>query len=347
MYTKLLRKQKSITSFVLLIISFCIRYGRVLERWKTIVNVMIFKDPGVYKIHRLRVIHIYEADFNLLLAVKWRQLLHSADTSGLLHDGRLGGRPGCKAQSLTFLEELKYDISYLSRRSLFNFDNDATSCYDRIILSLALLVNRKYGQSRQVVAVHAKTLEEARYKLRMALQLSDTEYSHCTQFPLYGTGQGSGNSPCIWLFISSTLFDIHSDQAYGSHFMSPNGNESIRITMVGFVDDTSGSCNDFRPQTQVPIKELATKMEHDAQIWQDLLHASGGALELSKSSFHTLHFTFLPNGKPQAVLAATDHAIQLRDSMTGLLIPIKALPADQSHKFLGHEKAPADVKQKR
>jgi hypothetical protein len=235
----------------------------------------------------------------------------------------------------------------MSRRSLFNFDNDAASCYDRIILSLASLINHKYGQNRQVVVVHAKTLEEARYKLRMALGLSDTEYSHCIRFPLYGTGQGSGNSPCIWLFISSTLFDIHSFQAYGSNFISPDGQESIRITMVGFVDDTSGSCNDFRPQTQVPINELATKMEHEAQIWQDLLHASGGALELSKSSFHTLHFTFLPNGQPKAVLEATDHTIQLRDSMTGLLIPIQALPANQSHKFLGHYKAPADVKQKR
>jgi hypothetical protein len=65
-----------------------------------------------------RVILIYEADFNLLLAVKWRQLLHHADTKGLLNPGQFGGRPGCKAQSLAFLEELKYDIVYLSRRTL-------------------------------------------------------------------------------------------------------------------------------------------------------------------------------------------------------------------------------------
>jgi hypothetical protein len=324
-------------------INVCIRIGHGLER----VNVVIFKDPGVYKIHRLRVIHIYEADFNLLLAVKWRQLLHLADKSGLLNEGQLGGRPGCEAQSLTLLKEIKYDISYMSRSSLFNFDNDTTSCYDRIILALASLVNRKYGQSRQVVTVHAKTLEEARYKLRMALRLSDTEYSHCIQFPLYGTGQGSGNSSCIWLFISSTLFDIHDEQAHGAQFMSPDGHESIRIMLVGFVDGTTGSCNDFRPQTQLPIDELAQKMEHDAQIWQDLLHASGGALELTKSSFQTLHFTFLPNSQPQAVIDATDHAIQLRDSMTGRLIPITALPADKAHKTLGHYKAPADQKQKR
>ena len=89
---------------------------------------MIFKETGNYKIHRLRVIHIYEADFNLLLAVKWRQLIQSADLHGLINEGLFGGRPGCEAQSLTFLEELKYDVSIITRRTLFHFDNDATSC---------------------------------------------------------------------------------------------------------------------------------------------------------------------------------------------------------------------------
>jgi hypothetical protein len=59
LYIELIRKQKSIASFVLSIINRCIHIGHVLERWKTIANVMIFKDLGVYKIHRLQVIHIY------------------------------------------------------------------------------------------------------------------------------------------------------------------------------------------------------------------------------------------------------------------------------------------------
>ena len=45
----------------------------------------------------------------------------------------------CEAQSLTFLKELKYDISFMTRRTLFNFDNNATNCYDHIIVALASL----------------------------------------------------------------------------------------------------------------------------------------------------------------------------------------------------------------
>jgi len=285
-------KQNAIAALLVSIINYAIRHQYVLHQWKSIVNTMIFKETAVYKIHRLRVIHIYEADFNLLLAVKWRRLLHHADREGLIHAGQYGGRPGCEAQSLTFLEELKYDITYLSRRTIFNFDNDAMSCYDRIIIALASIINRKYGQHRNIVAVHAKTLEDARYKLRTAKGISDLEYSHSSAFPLHGSGQGAGNSPCIWLFISSTLFDLHEQQAYGASFSSPDGTQQVRLTMVGFVDDSTGTCNDYQPMGECSLETLAERMQHDAQLWNDLLFCSGGRLELGKCSFHILHFQF-------------------------------------------------------
>jgi hypothetical protein len=338
-------QQSAILKLLLFLVNYCLRTGHVLERWKTIVNVMIFKDDGVYRIHRLRVIHIYEADFNLLLAVKWRQLLHSADNAGLINDGQFGGRPGCEAQSLTLLEELKNDLSYMTRRTLFNFDNDASSCYDRIIVSLASLINRKYGIHRRVVLVHATTLENARYRLRTAIGVSETEYSHHIQFPIHGSGQGSGNSPFIWLFISATLFDVHNRASNGALFMSPDGTSTVRITMVGFVDDSTGSCNDFQPQTQASISELSHRMQSDAQTWNDLLFCSGGKLELPKCSFHVLHFDFKANGTPVAAVDPLHDHITIRDSSTGAMIPIQAKRPFEPHKTLGHFKSPAGNQQ--
>ena len=40
------------------------------KRWQTIVNVMILKEADNFQIHRLRVIHLYEQDYNLILALK-------------------------------------------------------------------------------------------------------------------------------------------------------------------------------------------------------------------------------------------------------------------------------------
>jgi hypothetical protein len=91
------------------------------------------------------VIHLYAADFNFILGLKWKQLLHHADLHHLLHDGQYGGRPGRESTTLTFMEELKTDICYASRKPLINFDNDAASCYDRIIAYVASLVSWSHG----------------------------------------------------------------------------------------------------------------------------------------------------------------------------------------------------------
>lgn len=93
-YKQFKQKQNDITEVILSIINYCITHDYVLERWKQIVNTMIFKDIGVYCIHRLRVIHIYEADLNLILAVKWRELLHHADQLGKVNESQYGGWPG-------------------------------------------------------------------------------------------------------------------------------------------------------------------------------------------------------------------------------------------------------------
>jgi hypothetical protein len=46
---------------------------------------MIQKEPRKSKVHRLRVIHIYEADYNFLLQAKWHDLLCHSEKHKLLY----------------------------------------------------------------------------------------------------------------------------------------------------------------------------------------------------------------------------------------------------------------------
>eukprot|EP00957_Ditylum_brightwellii_P112105 8547721-Ditylum_brightwellii.AAC.1 len=85
---------------------------------------------------------------------------------------------------------MKNKISYCSQKQLVNFNNYAASCYDCIILNLANLIRQKKGLHRSIVFVHASTLEEARFKLKTALRVSEDFYQHCEVFPIYCTGQG-------------------------------------------------------------------------------------------------------------------------------------------------------------
>ena len=81
----------------LLLLNYAIQFGYSFRTWQRIVNNMLENNPGLPKIHRLRVIHLYEADYNLILGVKWRQVLHHATSKGLINDGCYGSLPGKEA----------------------------------------------------------------------------------------------------------------------------------------------------------------------------------------------------------------------------------------------------------
>ncbi len=76
------------------LLNYALTNGHSFDRWKVIVNVMLLKEPNNPRIHRLHVIHLYEADFNLLLGVKWRNIIHHSLDNDTLHPSQYGGLPG-------------------------------------------------------------------------------------------------------------------------------------------------------------------------------------------------------------------------------------------------------------
>lgn len=131
------------------------------------------------------------------------------------------------------------------------------------------------GLHQQIALVNCRTLERAKYHLKTKLGVSETCYQHCSLYPIYGTGQGSGNSPQIWCFVASVLFDAFADQAHGAKFYSYDGKLSMELFMIGFVDDCSQRVNCFQAHPQPMAAQLVALMTKDAQLWNDLLWASG------------------------------------------------------------------------
>jgi hypothetical protein len=141
-------------------------------------------------------------------------------------------------------------------KSLIDFDNDAASCYDRIILALASLIGLKYGVHRNAVFIHANTLAGAKCILKTSLVILVEFYKNCQAFPIYGTGQGTSNSPAIWCIISSTLFLCHQEQAYGAYFCTHDKKMSVSLSMIDFVDDSTGQVDSFRTPDQPTLEFL-------------------------------------------------------------------------------------------
>ena len=85
-----------------------------------------------------------------------------------------------------------------------------------------MVVSRKFGVSKEVTILNASTLQQAKYHIRTEMGLSSSSYSHHEDMPIYGTGQGSGNSPMIWRFLSSLLFKCYDKQAFPAVYTNPD-----------------------------------------------------------------------------------------------------------------------------
>ena len=264
-----------------------LKAGETLERWKNVQSSMLEKEPGNPLVHRLRVIHIYEADYNLLLKLLWaRKLTWNAHLNGTLHEAQAGSRPGKRAIDLVVYKEQKYLYSRLTRTPLLTMDNDAKACYDRIVCNLAMLISQYFGMPQNACSMQAKTLENMEFHLKTALGVSENYYKHTSTTPVHGSGQGSCASPTLWLLISTILMRC-LDQ----------GNPGIlRSSIDGFVDDTSLFTN--IPFQYSNMNEAVRNLQVATQTWSKLLEASGGKLELSKCFYYVLSWKFSNEGEP-------------------------------------------------
>jgi hypothetical protein len=90
---------------------------------------------------------------------------------------------------------------------------DISGCFDRIIPSLISMLNIKNGCTPEAVKMHADTLINAKYYLKTKNGISEKSYSHTRETPVYGNGQGAGDSPSQWSQESAMLIDLYEREA--------------------------------------------------------------------------------------------------------------------------------------
>ncbi len=64
-----LQSRNDILKLIIMMMDLAVTHTHTYDRWKTIWTLLLEKDIGDPKIDRLRTIHLYEANYNLLL--KW------------------------------------------------------------------------------------------------------------------------------------------------------------------------------------------------------------------------------------------------------------------------------------
>ena len=86
--------QERITGCYVAILNYAIQHNYSYKRWKQILNFMIYKEQSNVKIHQLRAIHIYEANYNFFIGAVWIEAIQHAQKLGKINQGHYRGCPG-------------------------------------------------------------------------------------------------------------------------------------------------------------------------------------------------------------------------------------------------------------
>ena len=320
-----------------LMLQIAIRNRHVYQRWLDIITQMLEKDPGSPKIFRLRVIHLYECDYNLLLGIYFRALQQHLEDTKRLNDGCFGGRPNRRAIDPVLIDVTQTEIAMITRRPLIRFNNDMKSCFDRIMSHLATLNIQSYGMPSELASIMGDFLQFARYYVKTGTGVSTTSYTHNTNSPVFGTGQGSTASMYIWGTLVSRLVDIHERVGHGAAYSYPDGTTDdplidIVIAILSFVDDCNLSNTGAKYET---VKDILRRTQTDAQLWNDLIRSSGGALQLTKCFMQVIQFVFAMNGAPAVDTRDDSCTVTLTDRNTRRRITIDPISPYTTYKSLG------------
>ena len=316
--------------------------GYVFKRWQKVISLMLEKDKGVPQIHRLRVIHLFEADLNLIMGIIWSRRLVRHGEHHKVHGEEQWARPGRNCEEVLLLKELTYMLLELTRTPGGTFDNDAKACYDRIVMSLSALRSRQLGIPPKANKMMTKFLEKAKYHIKTMAGVSDHSYQSTNDCPLHGPGQGGKASPSIWMEISILIMELMQLKSDGISFCDPKQLLKVKRIMDGFVDDTTAWANRFLASLngQTTIDDIAHDLQITAQWWEELLTATGGKLELKKCFYYIISWAFDDDGNPH-IVTETPPEITIHDHTTEDTVTIKSKDCDKSHKTLGGKLNPA------
>jgi hypothetical protein len=115
-------------------------------------------------------------------------------------------------------------IFRLSRQQYGQITYDSRACYDRILPNIAAMASRKYGIPETLANLYYKTLTNTKYRVKIIGGTKRYVYSNNKKTPIYDTGQGSRNSPIIWLFVSDIIAQIMEENAIRATYLGEEKN---------------------------------------------------------------------------------------------------------------------------
>ena len=124
-------------------------------------------------LHKLRIVQLFEADFNSVLKfLLGRRLMAHGEKHGLNSPQLYGSRKKKYSLEALIMLRVMYDMARLDRVNMVSLFNDLKGCYDRIRPSLNTITMRRMGCPKEVAVCQATALRKMKHVLRTSFGLS-------------------------------------------------------------------------------------------------------------------------------------------------------------------------------
>lgn len=203
------------------IINATIESGNSLQRWLLSIVIMIEKNSNTPRINKLRIINIYEANYNLLQKFFWTKLSTKyAEAINTLGKNTWGCRPGCSADNVALIGEFVTEVHHLTFNNLFKLQNDAKACFDRIVNFHAMLSSHEFWIPDKIYKMHSATLCNTEYWVQTFLGTSNQYCDHSNSDPIHGNRQCAGSLGTYWVYISVLIISTLDKNEKGCTIIS-------------------------------------------------------------------------------------------------------------------------------
>jgi exonuclease III len=303
--------------------------GFTFSRWKKGRDVQLLKKTNDHNATNLRTILLLEPDFNMNNKMIGDDAMRAGERQRTHARDNYGGRKGLQAPEVSMNQLLTYNSIWGRRGKAIIMSNDAKGCYDRIAHTVVSLALQRLGIPRPAVLSMLGAIQEMEHFVRTAFGDSAETYGNDpTRPPPQGILQGNGAGPAGWAAISAIIIQAMRDQGFGLTEWSLIRKRAINLVCFAFVDDTDLIHSKDR---SFPNPQFLQQAQNALNLWEGLLHATGGALAPEKSYWYWVEVTRVRGKWGYAKIRQRPGSLSLRQGT----IPNTRLEVNQAKKALG------------
>jgi endonuclease/exonuclease/phosphatase family metal-dependent hydrolase len=280
--------------------------------WKNITDVEILKKANVYDIHLMRTIQLMNSELNLNNKKLGRDLMTRGEKSNLIAREQFGSRKKHQSITAALNKRLTMDLLRQKRQAGALCSNDAKSCYDRVVHSIASLSMRRLGAPIEPINSMFKSLQMAAHRIKTAFGVSEKSYGSDRIEPLQGLGQGNGCGPAGWAIVSTPIINMMRVLGFGATFLTAISVTLVAFVCYAFVDDTDvvHTAQDVNTSGIEILHQMQTVIDH----WEGGLRATGGAIVPKKSYWYLIDWIWEKGNWRYATIDDIPGNLTIRDT---------------------------------